>query len=87
MGTPTEIANVGLEAFGLLEASLRAPQKRPTLNQNRPHHQLHLHSATRQVVHARERETIDCYQAAKKYGGLVIAEYRTTTKPPLRQMY
>ncbi|KAF2325135.1 hypothetical protein GH714_023002 [Hevea brasiliensis] len=78
---------IGIEAFALLEEHCIIRKQRPPLysacSHHNPHHQL---SPATPQVHHQARETINCDEAALKYGGVVVAEYRAK-KPPVVPKY
>ena len=71
------LVKIGIEAFSLLEEHqqpLKHVKPRQAAQPN-PNHNYNYNNG---------REVIDCNQAAKKYGGLLIVEHRAKNKPPLQ---
>lgn len=64
-----DLAKIGMEAFALSKENQPPQVKHVTPRQAPLHH------------HHNGREVLDCYQAAKKFGGVVIVEHRAKRKP------
>ncbi|GFZ04572.1 hypothetical protein Acr_17g0001440 [Actinidia rufa] len=74
MAPPAELVKIGFEGFGLLEEAMRLKKRTPP-NQTQLRHQA-----------PPEKDTMDCFQAAKKFGGIVIVNIPANMKaPPIRR--
>ncbi|EEF39301.1 conserved hypothetical protein [Ricinus communis] len=83
MAFSSNIQEVGTEAFALLEGCRKPRPPLYATYYNYHNHNQHLLQLATPQVHYHTKETLDCDQAALKYGGVVISEHSVKKPAPV----